>query len=74
MTPFQPGVRRRLRDAQRFDDSLGNGFAYAVHATHGPIAPDVWVHGCWIVDEEGRRHPGLVTPVPIRLRDLLDPN
>ncbi len=69
--PFQRGYVYPLKDAHRFDDELGNGYAHTALANRGPIDPECWVHDAWIVNEAGLVHPGLnVSPVPIRLSDV----
>lgn len=68
---LKKGNRYPLLDPARFDDELGKGFGFAQ-----PVADcdsgNTYVVDCFITDKNGRRHPGMEYPVPVRLEDLAE--
>lgn len=57
------------KSPEGFDDEFGEGYAY-VQPAHD-IAQQDRVVDCYVVDEAGRRHPGLdFCPVPVLVADI----
>lgn len=68
MATFKGGTRYRLLDPQRYDDEMGEGYAWAesVQGADGSRIAD-----CWICNDRGEVHPGYdACPVPILFEDL----
>jgi hypothetical protein len=67
---FSSNTRYPLVDPTRYDDDLGEGYAFAhtVENVDGCTIVD-----CWIVNEAGEVHPGYdECAVPIRYEDVVD--
>lgn len=68
---FVSGRTYPLVDPERYDDEdygTGYAFAQAAEGTDGCLIAD-----CWIIDREGRIHPGYeCSPVPVRYVDVVD--
>lgn len=72
MSGFRSDTLYALLDPERYDDDLGEGFTHALSTSD---IDGCYVADCWIVDAEGRRHPGYdESPVPIRISDLRTPD
>jgi hypothetical protein len=67
---FETATTYPLVEPDAHDDEYGEGFGFARVAgdLHGL---EMTMVDCWIVDREGRRHPGLdQCPVPVRIQDV----
>lgn len=66
---LQPGYRYPLLTPDRFDDELGEGYAFAMIPSGGIAG--VHVHDAWIVNERGELHPGYsADAIPVLAADL----
>lgn len=68
---LKKGQRYPLLKPTTFDDEFGEGFGYAEPVTDCNSS-NTYVVDCFITDKEGKRHPGIETPVPVRLEDIND--
>lgn len=67
---FEAGFMYPLKDPEKYDDEFVTGYRFA--AIDAGADPGVcWMHDCWIVDENGNRHPGMTEyGAPVRRDDL----
>src|SRR3546814_14858836 len=65
--PFLAGFIYPLVDADRFDDDFGEGYDH-IMIPHDASPGDCYIHDAWIVNAEGKVHPGYeANPHPFRL-------
>src|SRR3546814_7962715 len=55
--PFLAGFIYPLVDADRFDDDFGEGYDH-IMIPHDASPGDCYIHDAWIVNAEGKVHPG----------------
>ncbi len=66
---FVSGMTYPLVDAERFDDELGEGYAFV--AVPDGVLPGMTIVDAWPVNAAGEVHPGYdYSPIPIRLDDV----
>lgn len=70
MSHFETGTTYPLVEPDSFDDDCGEGYGFARVAGDLHDLPMTMVD-CWIVNQEGDRHPGYdQCPVPVRIQDV----
>ena len=68
---FRPGHIYPLLEADRYDDENGAGFDHVYFAPDSDVREEYFVADAWIVNAEGRIHPGYdECPVPVRPEDV----